>query len=86
MIPEFGIGLKRFLFENVGSGVKQKIVTAIQEQVDEYMPFIELQQIQFFTNENNKKIAFNEIRISIEYSVSSINLNDTLEFTEEITN
>jgi len=86
MIPEFGIGLRRFLFEGITSGTKEKIVTAIQEQVDDYMPFVELQQIQFFTNENNKQIALNEVRISIEYGVSSINFNDTLEFTEEITN
>jgi len=86
MIPEFGVGLRRFLFEGITSGVKEKIATAIQEQVDEYMPFVELQQIQFLTNENNNKIGFNELRISIEYGVSSINLSDTLEFTEEITN
>jgi len=86
MIPEFGVGLRRFLFESITGGTKEKIVTAIQEQVDEYMPFVELRQIKFFTNENNKQIALNEIRISIEYGVSSINLNDTLEFTEEITN
>ena len=78
--------LRRFLFEGITSGVKEKIATAIQEQVDEYMPFVELQQIQFLTNENNNKIGFNELRISIEYGVSSINLSDTLEFTEEITN
>jgi phage baseplate assembly protein W len=85
MIPTFGVGLKRMLFENFSSRTKERIVTAIQEQVDDFMPFVEIERILFSTNEDDKNIALNELRIRIQYGVSTINFSDTLEFTEEIT-
>ncbi|HCT55126.1 MAG TPA: hypothetical protein DF712_21980 [Balneola sp.] len=85
MIPTFGVGLKRVLFENFSSRTRERIVSSIQEQIDDFMPFIEIQKISFSTNEDDKNIALNELRIRIEYEVSTINFSDTLEFTEEIT-
>ena len=73
------------LFENFSSRTKERIVTAIQEQVDDFMPFVEIERILFSTNEDDKNIALNELRIRIQYGVSTINFSDTLEFTEEIT-
>ena len=49
------------------------------------MPFVEIESILFSTNEDDKSIALNELKIRIQYGVSSINFSDTLEFTEEIT-
>jgi phage baseplate assembly protein W len=85
MIPEFGVGLKRILFENFSSRTKERIVTQIQKQIDVYMPFIVLERISFLTNEDNNKLALNELRITIQYNAPSINFSDTLQFTEEIT-
>ena len=34
MIPEFGVGLKRILFENFSGRTKERIVTQIQKQFD----------------------------------------------------
>ena len=73
------------MFENFSPRTKERIVTAIQEQIDDFMPFVEIERILFSTNEDDKNIALNQLRIQIQYGVSTINFSDTLEFTEEIT-
>ena len=85
MIPDFGVGLKRILFENFSGRTKESIVSQIQKQVDLFMPFIVLEKIGFQTNEDNNTLSSNELRISIQYNAPSINFSDTLQFTEEIT-
>tara|TARA_Y100001938_G_C8003578_1_gene386089 strand:- start:328 stop:735 length:408 start_codon:yes stop_codon:yes gene_type:complete len=85
MVPDFGVGLKRLLFENFSSNVKDKIVTRIQQQIDLYMPFIILEQISFQTNNDDNNLALNELRIAIQFNAPSINFKDTLQFTQEIT-
>jgi phage baseplate assembly protein W len=85
MIPEFGCGLRRFLFEGINGSTYDSIVTTINEQVQEYMPFISLDIIKLLNQNDIPTMRANEIRITIEYSVPGINLGDTLEITEEFT-
>jgi len=85
MVPDFGAGLKRILFEGLGERTNERLVTAIQEQVLEFMPFINLEKVLIRTHDTEASLALNEVRIRIEYNVGSLNINDTLEFTEEIT-
>ena len=85
MIPEFGAGLRRFLFEGIQGSTYESIVTSINEQVQEYMPFINISQISLLNQNDIPDIRPNEVRITIKYSVPGINLDDTLEITEEFT-
>jgi len=86
MMPDFGVGLRRFLFEGITPGTNQKILTKLHEQVQKWMPFIALGKVSFIDNSQNPSLGANQVVIRIEYSVGSLNLNDTLNFTEEITN
>jgi len=85
MIPEFGAGLRRFLFEGIQGSTYESIVTSINEQVQEYMPFINISEISLLNQNDIPDIRPNEVRITIKYSVPGINLDDTLEITEEFT-
>ena len=47
MIPDFGVGLRRFLFENNSFELQDKISERIDNQVSLYMPFVAVNQVQF---------------------------------------
>ena len=49
MEPDFGVGLKRYLFENYGTGVEGLIDTKIREQVSIYLPAVKIIQVYFGT-------------------------------------
>ncbi len=69
MIPEFGVGVRRYLFEN-SEDIKSEISFNISEQVDRYMPFISVDDLEFF--EENEQI----ILLKITYSVPSQSIFD----------
>ena len=74
MDPEFGVGLKKFLFENLTYGTLGSIEDRIRKQVLKYMSFLKLENIEFSSALNTSKDALvtdmdeNRISISITYS------------------
>jgi phage baseplate assembly protein W len=51
MDPDFGVGLRNYLFEQNVSEVHEIIKKVAIEQVKKYMPFVILRRIDFFENE-----------------------------------
>ena len=51
MIPQFGVGLRNFLFEGISSQTYERLTFKIQEQIDLFLPFIELETISFVTSD-----------------------------------
>jgi phage baseplate assembly protein W len=81
MVPDFGCGLRRLLFEPINGPVRQQVITAINKQVNSYMPFINIEKISFITSEEDQDMGINEARISIKYNLGSIDSSDTLEIS-----
>ena len=77
MSPEFGVGIKQFLFENYQSDVYARIDSKIREQVNIYLPIITIREIRFGT----AGIEDNSLGVSIEYAIPDIATSDLLEFT-----
>lgn len=48
MLPDFGVGMKRFLFEAHDPSTYGSITSKIIEQVGSYMPFITIETIDFY--------------------------------------
>ena len=77
MEPDFGVGMKRFLFQNYGSGVESQIDSKIREQVNIYLPFVSIIDITFgIADADNNRLAF-----SIFYAIPELDDKDLLEFT-----
>ena len=76
MIPDFGVGLKNFLFENIGESTFKDIRAKIIEQTREYMPFVRIIDIQInpisegFADNN----LTNYISVKIKFSVDMLEL------------
>jgi phage baseplate assembly protein W len=78
---DFGIGLKRFLFEMDNPGVYDKISGRIVEQVTKYLPYINIVDIKFNSAANDETLDPHFLGIAIEYIIVPLNTSDKLEVT-----
>tara|TARA_R100001082_G_scaffold94456_2_gene61408 strand:- start:3825 stop:4226 length:402 start_codon:yes stop_codon:yes gene_type:complete len=78
MDPQFGVGLKKYLFENYTPQLRTKISFDIQQQVSTYMPFLTLRNIRIESGEDFSPPDFNRVYISVEYAINSVSVVDIL--------
>ena len=50
MEPEFGVGIKQYLFSNFSEDINSQITTKIKSQVQRYMPSVVIHNILFFNS------------------------------------
>ena len=81
MDPEFGVGLKTFLFEQNTRATQGEISARINRQLNMYMPFIEIVKLEFNNTETNPALNENYLSIRLEYWVEPLDKLDALDFT-----
>jgi len=86
MVPGFGVGLHNFLFMNMSSDGLSVVAQRIKEQVDFYMSVVNLEEVRFFTSDDDPTLQFNEVRVSIQYNILPFNERDQLIITSTMTN
>jgi len=69
----FGVGIRRFLFEQSSEQLDADIMNRISEQTGRYMPFINIQKISIDRNSD-----YNRAGISIVYNVPSVSVSNIL--------
>ena len=74
MDPEFGVGLKKYLFEPMSSMVSSHIEGRIRDQVGKYMGFLSINEIRV---SDSREIS-NLIQLSIDYTIIPLNLKDQI--------
>ena len=57
MDPDFGVGLKTYLFEPQMTQTHANLNANIRRQVAKYLPFVKISDIKFETSENSEMIA-----------------------------
>lgn len=83
MDPEFGVGIRRYLFELAESDVQDTIRFRIRQQVDKYLPMVQVFQINFGEGSNNPadRITIEEsgaLYIQIAYKINALNISNIL--------
>ncbi|MHA2086076.1 MAG: GPW/gp25 family protein [Candidatus Thorarchaeota archaeon] len=85
MLPNFGVGIKRYLFQNADTFVFEEIEEKIRQQVRTYLPYITIDNINFLSESNDFVQAeiepsslSNYLHIQIRYRIPSIFISDTL--------
>ena len=75
MNPDFGVGLRHFLFEQKIL-VVPKIKQRIMNQVRKYMPYVKVNRLLFDSTSNQKQLVDDSIllTVKIEYEVPDFNL------------
>tara|TARA_R100001163_G_C5045942_1_gene183251 strand:- start:455 stop:823 length:369 start_codon:yes stop_codon:yes gene_type:complete len=77
MVPNYGVGLKNYLFSNFTPDVIATIQNKIREQVRIYMPAVKINNIIV----NSTDADINTLSLSIIYSIPGLTPNDLLTVT-----
>lgn len=79
MLPDFGIGMYTFLFEQDNPLLYQRIQQRIQTQTAKYLPFITVQDVQFDSMETNSEYIENRtLKVTVTYYIKPLNASDVL--------
>lgn len=84
MLPDFGCGLRQMLFENMGPGLEEMVMSRITSQIQKYMPFVNLVDVVFSTMETNSTLGPNDLSIYITFNILPLNEQATIEINEVI--
>lgn len=77
MVPDFGVGIKSYLFENFSETTFTDIENNIKEQTAKYLPIVSITRLNF----DNSVQDASTLQISLEYFIPALGLKDLLEFT-----
>ena len=81
MDTNFGAGLRSYFFEPMKGGTYSKIADDIRQQVKDYMPFIEIDNINFNGDDDLEGTA-NLLSIQISYTIIPTYTNDSITIQE----
>ena len=75
----FGVGLRRFLFEMNDPTTYEAITSRMREQISQYLPFVELQKIEFNSREDDPDLFPNFIRTTVTFKIVPLQIIGTLQ-------
>jgi phage baseplate assembly protein W len=78
MNPDFGIGLKRFLFENDDPTIYDSVASRIREQINKYLPYLEITDIVFNSASQDSSSEPNTLYVQVEYRIIPLELSDAI--------
>tara|TARA_R110000824_G_scaffold332151_1_gene518775 strand:+ start:455 stop:835 length:381 start_codon:yes stop_codon:yes gene_type:complete len=76
MDPEYGVGIRQFLFEPATDVLQTKITSLIKTKARKYMPFIKIGRIKYDFGAGNQDIY--KLSLVIDYIITPINAKDVL--------
>ena len=74
----FGVGLRQFLFEQADSDVYARIDEKIRQQVATYLPFIQINSIEFDVPEDSPDFYPHTIKVALRYKIVPLQTNSVL--------
>jgi len=77
MDPEFGVGLKTYLFQNFHEGTLAEIDAKVREQAAKYLPVVSIIGLSF----DQSRIDTNQLGIAIKFTIPNIGATDLLQIT-----
>jgi phage baseplate assembly protein W len=80
MDTNFGVGVKKLLFENKTAEEKGRLIGVIRQKIKQYLPFITITNISIADSSVNPLINENAIHLKIEYVIPSLKTIDNIDF------
>jgi uncharacterized protein len=78
MIPDFGVGIRNYLFETNDPLTHSAIRSGLSSQIKKYMPFISILNVEFNDNGSVLGDLSNSLQIIITYQILPLGLSDIL--------
>ena len=79
MLPEFGVGLRNYLFENSTQATYGRIESKIRTQVKKYMPFVEVRSVNFAEQQGQNLSSAASINLQVNFVIIPLDLFQSLE-------
>ena len=76
--PNFGVGMKKYLFEPLSTSTMGKIDARIRSQVKKYLPYVLIDSIKFDSSFTSPNEFSNYLGIEIVYKIKGISGTDIL--------
>ena len=67
--PNLGLNLRRLLFEHITSDNLLGVQNAILDQLELWLPFVEVRDIKIFRKEDDIVVGSNEIRVKVIFNI-----------------
>ena len=86
---DFGVGLMKYLFERNDAFTRSEISSKIYEQVDIWLPYIEIREINYHSSIEDPTVSEEYLGIKIVFNIIPINVSRTMVIDtsgEDITN
>ncbi len=74
MDPNFGVGMRRFLFEQNNPPTHNAIRAKILRQSIEYLPFIDIEDVKFSSENSDDNMVSNSLMVTIKFSVTALGI------------
>ena len=83
MIPDFGVGLRNFLFEQNTATTHGEIEARIMIQVGKYLPYLEVHNVGFITttDEYPEPYSSNLVHMTINYRIKPLDIYEVLDLS-----
>jgi hypothetical protein len=81
MDPDFGVGLRKYLFETDNLALRSEITSKISQQIQIYIPFVELLDVQFLSQREDPEIAPNILFVTLTYLIRPLDFTDRLDIS-----
>ncbi len=78
MDPEFGVGMRNFLFEQNDISTYTKIKSKINRQVKKYLPFVDIEEVNFESQDTDLSIQSNRVNVTIRFYIRPLNASEEL--------
>ena len=79
MDPEFGVGIRSYLFANNNAQTQGQIDARIRQQAQKYLPYIQIDLIEFNDVAPGANMSENYLSIRISYIIKKLAIVDSLE-------
>ena len=80
MDPNFGVGMRKFIFEMDHPTTYSNISARIHKQVQKYLPYLDIEAITYDSHgTGNDTIAANTVMIKIIFNIKPLNRREMLE-------
>lgn len=80
MLPDYGVGLKKYLFEQKDEYIASKIENKITEQISKYLNIVKIEQLIIASSEEGVD-SENSLNVRLVYSIPLISYSDELNIT-----
>tara|TARA_R100001132_G_C3261233_1_gene85293 strand:+ start:134 stop:529 length:396 start_codon:yes stop_codon:yes gene_type:complete len=79
MDPNFGVGIRKYLFDLSGRYTFAVMRSGIQDQVQKYLPFLEIQDVRVNEGPENMESTANTVSVLIVYKIVPLQFQGVLQ-------